>query len=63
MASLEKMSNNAHNINPKEIIMSKAPKASKKVKAIKKEIKSRNAKVIKQEGKLKKLKKALKKAA
>ena len=32
-------------------------------KAIKKEIKVRNAKVAKQEGKLKKLKKALKKAA
>lgn len=36
---------------------------SNKVKAIKKEIKARKAKVAKQEGKLKSLKKALKKAA
>ena len=38
-------------------------KSSKKVKSIKKEIKARNVKVSKQEGKLKKLKKALKKSA
>ena len=40
-----------------------APKASKKLKALKKEIKVRNAKVAKQECKIKKLKKALKKVA
>lgn len=43
--------------------MSKAKKVSKKVVSLKQEIKARKAKVAKHEGKLKQLKKKLKKAA
>ena len=43
--------------------MSKAKKVSKKVVCLKKEIKARQAKISKHEGKLKQLKKKLKKAA
>lgn len=38
-------------------------KVSKKVKSLKKELKARKAKVSKQQGKIKSIKKALKKAA
>lgn len=46
-----------------EEAMSKSKKVSKKVINLKKEIKARKAKIAKQEGKLKQLKKKLKKAA